>query len=214
MYYAYIIENKQQSKYYVGITSNPEDRWKRHQSNARSTSKNPRYNSYLYTAMRKHGIENFTFEVVKAFKIRELCEQFEVSTIRWFNDNNVLNYNLHAGGTLGCDMREHPNYHAWKAKLTANAIGNATGTKANTEWKAKLRKARAGRTPALGMKHSDENKQFFTQVSQDYWATQDTYLKDAVEILKLSHREAKKQYGVSTTHYYRLKKRFATNDSK
>ena len=27
-------------------------------------------------------------------------------------------------------------------------------------------------------------------------------------------KEAKEQFGISTTHYYRLKKRFATNDSK
>ena len=111
-------------------------------------------------------------------------------------------------------MQLSANYNEWKQKLSDNSIGNAKGTQAHSEWKTKIREARKGRTPALGMKHTEENKKLFKQVSLDYWSTQNTYDKNAKEILQLSHKEAKEQFGISTTHYYRLKKRFATNDSK
>jgi len=214
MYYAYIIENIINHTYYVGITSNPKDRWQRHQSNARSSSKDVHYQSYLYSAMRKYGIDNFTFEVIKTFTARDECEQFEIDTIQWFEDMYLNIYNIHRGGTLGFNMQEHKNYWEWKQKLSDNSIGNAKGTPEHDAWKTKLREARAGRQPALGMKHIDENKQLFSGVSNQYWSTQYTYDEDIDEILKLSHKEAKTKFGISTTHYYRLKKRFAINDSK
>jgi len=217
MHYAYIIENVKQKKYYIGITNNPTKRWARHQSNTRSKSSKQRFHTYLYLAMRKYGIENFKFEVIKTFKSRETCEQFEINTIAWFKKTGVLHYNIHLGGTLGCNMNEHPNYEAWKAKLAVSAIGNSSDIQAKEAWKAKLRKQRKGRTPALGMKHTDEAKKIASKVSNTYWNTQETFARNPKKvkaILALSHREAKKQYGISTTHYYRLKKRFAINDSK
>ena len=79
-------------------------------------------------------------------------------------------------------------------------------------WKKKLSKSRKGRKPALGMKHSKENKILFSKISNEYWGTQITYKWE--DFKHLSHKEAKKQFGISTTHYYRLKKRFETNDLK
>jgi len=71
-------------------------------------------------------------------------------------------------------------------------------------WKKKLRSKRQGRKPALGMNHTDENKRLFSKVSKEYWAKQDTYC--AEEILKYSFKEAKRKFGISKTHYYRLKR--------
>lgn len=79
-------------------------------------------------------------------------------------------------------------------------------------WKQKLSKSRRGRKPAKGMKHTDKNKKKMSEASVKYWSTQQTYKWE--DIKGLSHREAKEQYGISTTHYYRLKKRFETNDLK
>lgn len=73
------------------------------------------------------------------------------------------------------------------------------------EWRAKLKLARKGRTPAKGMTHTPENKKLFKDVSRKYWDTRDTY--DPDEVLKYTHKEAKERFGISTTHYYRLRKR-------
>lgn len=217
MYYAYQITNTINDKLYIGITNSPKDRWQRHKSNARSESTSSRYRTYLYNAMRKHGTENFKFNVIAEFKKREDCELFEVSKIKQLRDSAIHIYNLHDGGTCGYDMRNSPDYEQWKQRLSESAIANSSDIEAKEDWKAKLRKQRKGRTPALGMKHSDEAKVRASEVSNAYWDTQETYARDfekVAAILALSHKEAKIQFGISTTHYYRLKKRFATNDSE
>lgn len=217
MYYAYLITNNVNQKVYVGITVTPDSRWQRHQSNARSTSDKARYNTYLYSAMRKHGIENFSFKVIATFKEKIECELFEIDKIKYFRDNAIDNYNIHDGGTLGCDMRNHINYEEWKATLKEAHTTRAKDTIAWKEWRNKLKEQRKGRTPALGMKHTDEAKQQASNVSNKYWDTQDTFARDPEKvkaILALSHKEAKIQFGISTTHYYRLKKRFAPNEGE
>jgi group I intron endonuclease len=217
MYYAYLITNNVNQKVYVGITKDPVNRWQRHQSNARSSSDKPRYHTYLYNAMRKHGVGNFSCETVATFSSKEECELYEIAKIDYMRTNNVPHYNLHDGGTLGYNMQNSTQYEKWKKKLSLNAIANSSDTTARDAWISKLKEQRKGRTPALGMKHTDETKQLASEVSNTYWDTQETFTRDAskvTEILKLSHKEAKKQYGISTTHYYRLKKRFTTNDSE
>ena len=77
---------------------------------------------------------------------------------------------------------------------------------AKKRWIDNLKRGRVGKKPALGMRHTRENRQLFSRVSREYWDNQDTYIDNAEDILKLSHREAKKVFGISTTHYYRLKK--------
>jgi len=72
------------------------------------------------------------------------------------------------------------------------------------EWKNKLKKSRKNRKPALGMKHSETNKKLFKECSKKYWETQSTYKWEDIE--NLTHKEAKIKLGISTTHYYRLKK--------
>ena len=217
MYYAYKIINNVNQKVYVGITCNPDNRWQRHQSNARSDSPKARYRTYLYNAMRKHCIDNFCFSTIAAFTDRKECELFEVLLIAAMRLYSVPNYNLHDGGTLGYDMRTNTNYEQWKHNLTAAAIGNSSDPAIREAWINKLKEKRKGRTPALGMKHSNESKAIASKVSNAYWDTQETYARDTdkvTAILALSHREAKLQFGISTTHYYRLKKRFTINDSK
>lgn len=215
MYYAYLITNNVNNKVYVGITINPYERWLRHQSTARNTKSKT---SYLYNAMRKYGLENFSFEVIAGFKSAEDCSLFEIEKIKQMRSDNIPNYNLHDGGNLGHSMTpDHPKWEEWFNSIKENAIGNSTDIEAKEAWRSKLREKRKGKTPALGMKHTDKTKQIASEVSNKYWDTQETFTRNPEKvkaILALSHKEAKKQFGISTTHYYRLKKRFATNDSK
>mgnify|MGYP003403023246 CR=1 FL=1 len=218
MYYAYLITNNVNKKVYIGITINPRERWLRHQSNVRNETSTKGKGTYLYNAMRKHGIENFSFEVVKEFEDEIECGDYEVSTISFFRKNDIPNYNLHDGGTLGHRMTpNNPKWQEWLSSLKKAKVAFKEDTEAFTTWQDKLKEKRKGRTPALGMKHTDEAKQIASEVSNAYWDTQETFIREPEKvqaILALSHREAKEQFGISTTHYYRLKKRFATNDSK
>lgn len=217
MYSAYLITNNVNQKVYIGISKDPVNRWKRHQSNARSDKDKPRYKTYLYNAMRKHDISNFSFEIVASFSNKEECELYEIAKISYMRSEGIPNYNLHDGGTLGYNMQNSPKYEEWKQKLSANAIANSPDIEARKVWINKLKEQRKGRTPALGMKHTNEAKEYASEVSNKYWDTQNTFARDpkkVAAILALSHKEAKLQFGISTTHYYRLKKRFTSNDGK
>ena len=67
----YKITNNVNTFVYIGLTTRePQKRWKEHQKAAAKT------NRRLYRAMRKHGVENFNFEVV--------------ATLRDFNDDDLL----------------------------------------------------------------------------------------------------------------------------
>lgn len=139
------------------------------------------HKSPLYCAMRIKP--SWDLKVIREFSSRQEACEAEIELISFLKQLNIPILNLTDGGDGGFAVRDIES------------------------WKAKLRQARAGRKPALGMSHTSENKDKFSQCSREYWATQETYLDIVDEILKLSHKRAKEVYGISTTHYYRLKKR-------
>ena len=57
----YKITNRINGKNYIGQSINIKFRWKQHEQEA----KGERRNSLLYQAMRKYGLENFSFEVIE-----------------------------------------------------------------------------------------------------------------------------------------------------
>lgn len=69
------------------------------------------------------------------------------------------------------------------------------------DWKNKLKLARRGRKPFLGKKHSDRTKQLCREA-----ASTKEVKYDASEIVSLSFKEANEKFGISRTHYYRLKR--------
>lgn len=185
MYYLYEIRNSKSNTKYFGITNNIANRWRSHKSCANSGRKTP-----LYDAMRSYGIDCFSIHELDSFLTREEACLSEIIEIDNARINKYRLYNLADGGdgghTVTCPVKKE-------------------------EWKAKLKKARAGRKPAKGMKHTKENKELFSKVSKEYWDSQETY--DPQEVVKLSFKQAKEVYGISKTHYYRLRKRVAINDS-
>lgn len=131
--------------------------------------------------MRSYGVEKFEIKILQTFNTKKELEQAEYDTIRRLRDEGANLYNILDGGT---------SYFPIKDK---------------DAWRAKLRKARVGRKPSLGMKHTDENKKFFAKVSRKYWDTQDTY--DGEEIVKYPLTQAMEKFGISKTHYYRFKRK-------
>lgn len=59
--YIYRISNSVNAKVYIGKTNNPVRRWREHKLDSISSG------SKLYRAMRKHGLDNFTFEIIYQF---------------------------------------------------------------------------------------------------------------------------------------------------
>lgn len=182
----YIITNNKSGTVYFGITkSSLTKRFNDHKSSARRGTK-----TKLYDAIRSYGEDTFTIELFEEYEDRHLCENREVELIAQARADNIPIYNLADGGDGGFVVQD----------IDA--------------WKAKLRLAREGGKPALGMKHTDENKKLFSEVSKKYWATQDTFTdkEDLIVDWGLEHgfRSALKEFSISQTHYYRLRKKVLT----
>ena len=137
----------------------------------------------LYDNMRKYGEDCFEMSILRSFQTKEEALSFETDQID-LSDAKCLN--LSPGGEGGFVVQD------------------------KEDWKSKLSKARKGKKPSLGMSHTEENKKFFSEVSREYWDGQETY--NASEIVQYSFKEAKKLFGISKTHYYRLLKRAKSND--
>lgn len=88
----YKITNKINQKSYIGQSINVERRLKSHKSNY----KNKNNKTDLYLEMRKYGIENFTFEILKECSKEEL-NFYEEKFICYFDTFNN-GYNLTTGG--------------------------------------------------------------------------------------------------------------------
>ncbi len=132
-------------------------------------------NTPLYAAIRKYGLDKFSIIPILYCDSWEYACELEKGLIK--THTNI--YNLASGGEGGFCI---PNIEAWKKKLSIKRIG---------------------RRPALGMKHSQENKSYFSGCGKRRWDIYGRYDKD--QILKLGFTEANKEYGISKTHYYRLR---------
>jgi hypothetical protein len=165
---------------YIGMTKNSlEYRWSGHKYAAKLGKKSP-----LYDAMRKYGNDIFIMLTIGEYDNKKDCCQAEIDTIA--NCRLVGNklYNLANGGEGGYVVPEH----------------------LKDEWKAKLSKARQGRKPALGMKHTEKNKKFFAECNKRKVFTYPNL------DFSLGFTKNNKLYGISKTHYYRLLKRTNSNE--
>ena len=176
MHYLYCITNKVNGKVYAGITNDLKHRWSSHvyASKHRQTP--------LYSAIRKYGLDSFKMELVNFFGTKEECCEVEKYVISFLQENNIPNYNLSSGGEGGFIVP----------------------TDKIDQWKEKLRTARKGRTPAVGLKHSEEVKEVCSIASKKRWEISGTYPPDVVNY---SFAKAREIYGISKTHYYRLKEK-------
>lgn len=179
--YLYEIRNNVNNAVYVGITrSSLKQRWKSHLYSARSNKK-----SILYDAMRSIGEEHFYIIEIKSFDNEPDLLQAEKDLIKFHREFSEKCYNILDGGEPYFPIKD------WEAHKT------------------KLRKARAGRKPALGMKHTEENKKIFSEFSKLRW---DLYGRYPDNVITYSFKEASEKFGISKTHYYRLRKLAENNE--
>lgn len=96
--FIYKIENKIDGKFYIGKTSKTlEERFRKHLYNHLDGQ------TYLYKAMRKHGIENFDISLVE-----EVTEDLDSREKYWIAELNPT-YNMTLGGEGG-DTSASPNF--------------------------------------------------------------------------------------------------------
>ncbi len=186
MYSLYVIINNVSGSMYLGQTSNTVPRrFYEHKHNAFSLNKK----SKLYDAMRSYGEDAFEVQLMEVYATKEQVNAAEVAAIQEAKELGISVYNMTKGGEGGFSV-PFENLDSWKVKLS---------------------KARVGRKPALGMKHSEENKKLFSEVSSKYWDENRQYtVEDMVNAG--SFKKAKELYNISKTHYYRLIKRALPNE--
>lgn len=95
----YKITNIINNHCYIGKTNNSDRRWIDHQRLA-FTEGHKEYEKTLYRAMRKYGIENFTFEIIEILEDYSLSGEREKYWISYYDSYNN-GYNENPGGDGG-----------------------------------------------------------------------------------------------------------------
>lgn len=88
----YKITNKINNKVYIGQSVDIKRRWYEHKARAFDPNNNC-YDKPLYRSFRKHGLDNFLFEVIQECSVEEMNE-LETQYIHQFNSLVPNGYNL------------------------------------------------------------------------------------------------------------------------
>lgn len=102
MHYIYKYTNKTTGKIYIGQTNNMENRFRGHKSDAY----NPKSNGYklpFHQAIRKYGMDNFTYELLEEIadgESQDFIDEREIYFINYYHSLTTENgYNLTIGGS-------------------------------------------------------------------------------------------------------------------
>lgn len=127
----YKITNQINGKSYIGKSVDIEDRWMRHRSRAFQKNDN-QYNSYLYRAIRKYQLCNFTFEVVEECSMEELDDK-EIFYIDLYDSFYTKNgYNMTRGGDGSLKQDYNEVCELWNAGYTISDIAKQINGTRNT----------------------------------------------------------------------------------
>ena len=109
--YVYQITNNINGKQYIGITNNYKKRWENHRCNNDSTMA-------IAQAIKKYGVENFTFEILYSNLSIEEASLKEITLIKEKNTKVPNGYNVAEGGQYNIENRIHIGADNGKALLT------------------------------------------------------------------------------------------------
>lgn len=108
----YIITNKITGLSYIGQSVNIEKRIKSHKNRAFSVKVDDlEFNKTLYRAMRKYGLENFTFDVLEQLTDKSQLNQRERYWINFYNTYfDGYNETFGGDGVSGFEGESHPKH--------------------------------------------------------------------------------------------------------
>ena len=131
----YLFTNKVNGKKYVGQAVDSARRYKQHIATSYRDNGSRDYNCPFHNAIRKYGIENFTFEILLDNLTKEEMDYWEIYYIQFYDTlvNSGKGYNVAAGGNSG-------NKFAGKTPEEMEIIKRKIGEK------SKGRKANLGKT--------------------------------------------------------------------
>ena len=118
MHYLYRIANTLNNKVYIGQSNKETERWRQHKYFAR----NPEITGqYIHRAMAKHGIDNFTYEVIATCQTQENADELEIILIKQYDScNKEFGYNVAPGGdhvwNAGLPKEQQPMYGKKQSK--------------------------------------------------------------------------------------------------
>lgn len=111
IYTIYKIVNRITGKVYIGFTSDFRRRISQHKTNSKTKQ------SKLYSSMRKHGLENFSYEIIYQSKDEKHCliemEPYFITE----NDSFNSGYNMTSGGD---GTRNYSHSHEAREKIKIN----------------------------------------------------------------------------------------------
>jgi len=202
--FVYCITNLINEKRYVGKANDPVGRWRDHLK----TVRNPDSCCFaIHHAMRKHGIENFRFEIVAECDSEEAAFETERRLIREWSTMEH-GYNLNEGGQGGCnptsETREKISAaHKGRPKSVATRKKMSEWQKGRTfsaETRAKISDAQRGKIRV----ESDETKRLRAEAQRRRAARGDhgfqgrKHTEEAKEKMRLA-RERRKLLVVEET---------------
>ncbi len=210
--YIYSATNKINGKRYIGKTKfdPPTHRWNQHLAAAKKGPKdNKRFQPYFHRAIRKHGRDNFSFDIIHTFDDNEVDAwmQAEKDYIKKYRSNERDHgYNLTDGGDGVPGWKASP---AVRRRMSERRKGKYVGNK-NPFWgkrhSDRVRKLLSGkaakrtgrRNPFHGRRHSKESRARMAENHHD----KQCYL--SVEQVE----EARQLYATSEYTYAQLAERF------
>ena len=163
----YKISNSINDKVYYGQTKSnpPSHRWNRHKYSSKNQCKVP-----IHCAMRKHGIENFKFEIICSCDTLDELNKKEIEIIFSSNSFCPNGYNVMKGGDNFERTEEHKRKigdalrgkqktaeHVEKMKISKKGIG--LGIPKSEEHKQKISKAHLGKKKPQTREHSEKIRQ-------------------------------------------------------
>lgn len=193
----YKITNTKNGKVYYGQTRQPPNRrWTQHKQSAKNNGK-----MILYDAIRLHGVENFTFEVVCEC---ETLEELNTKEIEYISTNKSLAPNGYNAGKGGNNYEKTPETCA---KISASNKGRTIsdewrknmsiarkGRKITEETRLKMQKAQKGRVI------TDETKEKLRKINIGKKQTPETVAKKSAARKGIPWSEKKRESMVGRKH--------------
>ena len=117
----YKITNRINGKIYIGQSIHIEKRFRQHQTESYYQGKH--YNKILYQAIRKYGLENFTFEILEECS-QDMLNEKEIYWIKYYDSYNN-GYNATLGGEnnfFSINIPSEEIYKMWNEGKTVKEI--------------------------------------------------------------------------------------------